>query len=268
MKSVLTFLFLAMMVSEPFAQTYKDHQIVFASIASGAITPSKPFTLGIHLKMEQGWHTYWKNPGDAGLPLSAEILDAPNLSAGALRFPTPHKIGTSDIVTYGYEEEVVYTLPVRLLSGIVPKHFRIKLNWLVCKDVCLPAATTLDFYLDSLTSDRVKDDQKLLDRWTARLPQPGSGFNLDKAAATYTFNKDGSIQVFAKFFEIVSGIITDFFPDASDDFTIDLASIKVTDEGISMSMTPNKPGTVPTHLSGIVMIGTSGYEVDIPAAKQ
>ena len=69
--------------------------------------PGKGFTLGIRLQLEPGWHTYWKNPGDAGLPLTAELLDSNGYKTGDLRFPTPHKIQASEDVLYGYDSEVV-----------------------------------------------------------------------------------------------------------------------------------------------------------------
>ena len=110
-KALAILFFFVAMAAE--AQTYKGVQVVYPSLIAGTATPGKPFTLGIRLKLEPGWHTYWKNPGDAGLPLEVTIVDAPDIVAGPLRFPTPHKITSGDVATYGYEEEVIYTLSIR-----------------------------------------------------------------------------------------------------------------------------------------------------------
>jgi DsbC/DsbD-like thiol-disulfide interchange protein len=250
------------------AQIYKGIQVVFPSLVAGNVQPGKAFTLGIRLKIEPGWHTYWKNPGDAGLPMEATVLDAPNLSVGELRFPTPKKLSSADVATYGYEEEVVYLLSIKPKTPDAAKHFKIKLSWLVCKEVCLPGETVLEFNLDSIKSSDMKENQHLLDRWTARLPQPGAGFNLDKSGATYHIEKNGKLQVFMKFFDVAPGTITDFFPEEIKDFVIDYSKITVSPDGISMVLEPSVATATLTHISGLAIIGSSGYEVDLVASKE
>ncbi len=254
--------------SSLYAQVYKGVSIVHASLLTGTMPGAKPFTLGIRLKMEPGWHTYWKNPGDAGLPLSVEAVEPKGITLGELRFPTPHKLSTGDVATYGYEDEVIYLLPVKPSDAASAKHFKLKLSWLVCKEVCLPGEATLEFNADSLQSDQLKENQHQLDRWTARLPQPGAGFNLDKAGATYSVEKNGKLKVTMKFFEVAPGTVTDFFPEEIPDFVIDYSSINVTPDVVSMIVEPSTPTATLKTISGLAMIGTSGYEVSVPASKQ
>ncbi|HYM21006.1 MAG TPA: protein-disulfide reductase DsbD domain-containing protein [Candidatus Kapabacteria bacterium] len=250
------------------AQMYQGKQVSNISLVSGAVKPGKPFTLGIHILMESGWHTYWKTPGDAGAAPVAEIIGAPDLTAGELRYPTPHKMISSDIVTYGYDEEVVFLLPVRPNNANAPHRFKLKLNWLVCKEVCLPAEAILEFNIDSLNADSIKENQRLLDRWTARLPQPGAGFNLDHAGALATVTKDSAINLFVKFFDVAPNTITDFFPIDQEDFVINYNSIAATRDGISMTLTPGRKGAELKQIAGVVLIGTTGYEVNVPVTKQ
>ena len=262
--SVLLLLVMSTSVS---AQMYRGVQVSNVSILSGAIKTGKPFTLGIRVSMQPGWHTYWKTPGDAGAPPTAELLGAPDLIPSELRFPTPHKRITDDIVSYVYEDEVVYLLSIRPNSANTSHKFKIKFHWLICKDICLPADTVLEFNIDSLTKERTSEDQKLLDRWTARLPQPGAGFNLDRAGAIATASGT-KLNLFIKFFDMTPNTIVDFFPYDQDLLAINYGSIAVTPDGISISAELSKTDAEVKYISGVVLIGTTGYEVNVPVSKQ
>ena len=79
---------------------------LFADVS--AIQPGKPFWLGVHITIDPGWHVYWKNPGDAGLPTSATLSLPDGFTAGPLEFPTPSRFEQpGDIVVFGYENSVM-----------------------------------------------------------------------------------------------------------------------------------------------------------------
>ena len=81
---------------------------------STAVVPGKPFTAGMHLRIEPGWHTYWQNPGDSGLPVSVKWNLPPGWKAGPLQWPLPEKHAEEIGTTYGYEGEVL------LLAELTP----------------------------------------------------------------------------------------------------------------------------------------------------
>ena len=250
-----------------FSQTYKGKPVSHVSLIAGNILSGKGFTLGIKMDLEPQWHTYWKNPGDAGLPMTAEVVDGHGYTAGELRYPTPHKYKTGDEVLYGYDSEVVFLLPIKVPAGIASAHFKVKLSWLACKEVCLPGNAILEFNADSVSALQRKENQKLLDRWTARLPQPGEGFNLDKIGTTVTEEK-GKLSLFMKFLEMAPGTITDFFPEVIDGFVTDYTNIAIGETGITLTLTPESKDSKLSGINGLVLIGTSGYEVYIPVQKQ
>lgn len=268
MKTAALLLLLIFSAMPASAQVFQGKQVSHISLVSRAVTPGRGFTLGIRLKLEPGWHTYWSTPGDAGTAMIAELIDAPDYKAGALHFPTPHKMVSEDLVTYGYEDEVVFLLPIRPVKPNPSHRFKVKVNWLACLSVCLPAEAILDFDMDSLSATQTREDQKLLDKWTARLPQPGAGFNLDKSGATYTVTKDNKYEVFIKFFQTAPNTITDFFPDDQDNMVIEYNKIKAVPDGVTMVIEPSTVGAELKHISGVVLIGTTGYEVSIPVSKQ
>ena len=95
------------------------------------------YYFGLKFTMKKGWKTYWKNPGDAGLPLSIEVLEDDSEIKTEILFPFPNRFFDDDILTIGYENEVLF--PIKIIS----KNFRkiittIKIDYLVCKDICIP----------------------------------------------------------------------------------------------------------------------------------
>ncbi len=250
-----------------YSQMYKGKPVSHVSLIAGNILPGKGFTLGIKMDLEPEWHAYWKNPGDAGLPMTAEVTDGHGYISGELRYPTPHKYKTGDEVLFGYDSDVVFLLPIKITTGAgsVPQ-FKVKLTWLACKEVCLPGEASLEFNADSVSTIQRKENQKLLDRWTARLPQPGEGFNLDKIGTTVT-DKNGKLSVFMKFLEMAPGTITDFFPEVIEGFVTDYANILIGETGITLTFTPESKESKLSAIKGLVIIGSRGYEVNIPMSK-
>ena len=64
-----------------------------------AIAPGEPFTVGLRMRMDDHWHTYWINPGDSGLATSIEWTLPEGFSAGPIRYPAPERIPTPPLMT-------------------------------------------------------------------------------------------------------------------------------------------------------------------------
>ena len=77
-----------------------------------AIEPGKPVHVGLRLKMDNEWHTYWRNPGDTGLPTTIAWKLPKGFAAGDIEWPAPHRIDIATLANYGYGNEIV--LPVTL----------------------------------------------------------------------------------------------------------------------------------------------------------
>lgn len=112
-----------------------------------SIQPHRPFWVALHVKVADDWHVYWKNPGDAGIPLEVEWNLPAGFEAGPLQWPFPEKFTVSDMVGFGYERTVT------LLSQITPPDrldsdanlsIQAKMNWLVCSSLtCQPGSGTV-----------------------------------------------------------------------------------------------------------------------------
>ena len=90
---------------------------------SGA-QPGKPALVGLKLRMEPHWHTYWKNPGDSGLPTRIQWVLPEGWKAGAIQWPYPNPLPVGPLMNYGYEDEVVLltelTPPASATAGSFP----------------------------------------------------------------------------------------------------------------------------------------------------
>ena len=142
------FLFLALLAGGVFAAPVVKTEHVEAELVAekSAVQAGKPVTLGLKLRMEPQWHTYWKNPGDSGLPTKIEWILPAGWKAGAIQWPYPHPLPVGPLMNYGYEDEVVLltevTPPANAAPGSVP--IKARAEWLVCKDICIPEKGELD----------------------------------------------------------------------------------------------------------------------------
>ena len=116
--------------------------------APQGITPGGEVWVGLAIDHQPHWHTYWKNPGDSGLPTTLQWQLPAGVSAAEIDWPTPQRLPIGPLVNYGYEGKLL--LPVRLAvpAGFTADSLPVKLHadWLVCKDVCIPESG--EFVLD------------------------------------------------------------------------------------------------------------------------
>jgi thiol:disulfide interchange protein/DsbC/DsbD-like thiol-disulfide interchange protein len=108
---------------------------------AASIRPGQPFEVALRLTTDPGWHVYWTNPGDSGMPPSLAWQSPPGFTPGALRFPFPERILLPPLASYGYEGEVFFPIAVQAPAAPAMGEvtLRAKAEWLVCADVCLPA---------------------------------------------------------------------------------------------------------------------------------
>lgn len=112
-----------------------------------AVAPGHGFRLGLRLILAPGWHTYWRNPGDAGIAPELEFSLPEGGEAGPIAWPVPRRIPEGPLMAFGYTDTVILAVPVRAGAG----RFGLHASWLVCKDVCIPEEA--DFHLDLPAGD-------------------------------------------------------------------------------------------------------------------
>lgn len=106
------------------------------------VVPGSTFMLGVELTMQPGWHTYYKESGDAGMPTSIEWVLPAGYKHGELLWQKPHKFDDAGIVTYGYSEKTVIAVKVTAPETIPDGEQKLvaKVKWLECKETCIPGS--------------------------------------------------------------------------------------------------------------------------------
>jgi thiol:disulfide interchange protein/DsbC/DsbD-like thiol-disulfide interchange protein len=114
------------------------------------IAPGQSFWVALELNIRDGWHTYWRNPGDSGQATSIKWQLPPGFTAGDIVWTTPHRFELPPLVNYGYAKHAVHlvniTAPRDLKVG-APAVLSAKASWLVCSDVCIPEDADLQLKL-------------------------------------------------------------------------------------------------------------------------
>ena len=150
-----------------------------------AAQPGKPVTVGLKLRMAKHWHTYWKNPGDSGLPTRIQWVLPEGWKAGEIQWPYPKPLPVGPLMNYGYEDEVVLltelTPPASATPGTYP--LKAKAEWLVCKDVCIPEKGELDLAMPLAAGEAAPNPrfQAHIERARNMLPAAAPGWKFDSA---------------------------------------------------------------------------------------
>src|SRR6266851_6064114 len=115
-----------------------------------AIAPGQSFWVALEFNIRDGWHTYWRNPGDSGQATTLKWQLPPGFTAGDIVWATPHRFEIPPLVNYGYAKHAVHlvniTAPNDLKAG-APIVLSAKASWLVCSDVCIPEDAELQLKL-------------------------------------------------------------------------------------------------------------------------
>ena len=145
------------------------------------LIPEAPYILGtsdhfdviLHLHSDPGWHTYWINPGDAGLATMIKWTLPEGFTAGPIQWPTPEKHNMGPLVTYGYEGDVYLLTTITFPKGFFGKfQVKAKASWLVCQDECIPGRAELELNLErpSVFAGNPGANTAIFEAARARLP--------------------------------------------------------------------------------------------------
>src|SRR4030095_917651 len=156
-----------------------------AVTSTALVGAGTPFDVGVLLRMQRGWHVYWLNPGESGLPTSVRWTVPEGFSVVPWRGPVPHRFEQpGGVVGYGYADTVLLratvTPPSTLAdAGRVP--LRAEVGWLACASLCIRGKKSLDLTLGPGAGTEA--DPALFSEWAPRFPVDASGAD---APATLT----------------------------------------------------------------------------------
>ncbi len=164
-----------LLIANGSTRAQSTENLVQASLLANVSTikTGEPFVAGVLLKIKPGWHIYWQNPGDSGLPTRVRWTLPEGFTASDLRFPVPRHIDQpGGLVIYGYTDEVMLMATITPSQSATPAtsaSISAKVDWLCCSEDCVPGKATVNLQL--MQGDAaVPDNTPLFEQWQHRLP--------------------------------------------------------------------------------------------------
>ncbi|HEX5865838.1 MAG TPA: thioredoxin family protein [Casimicrobiaceae bacterium] len=221
-----------LVIAAPARTAHVEAELVSSATA---LTPGTPLTVALRLKMDKGWHTYWQNPGESGLPTTLAWKLPAGLTAGPIQWPAPRALPAGPLTNYGYEGEVLLLTDIAAtsaLSSAEPATLQARADWLVCREICIPEGADLALTLpvspqsspDPLWSDAIARARASLPRALAgwSVAATGQGSRVELALTPGADRGDpGEIR----FFPLAEGKIE---PSAPQTLARDGATLKLT----------------------------------------
>jgi thiol:disulfide interchange protein len=217
-----------------------------------AMQPGTPFRVGLRLRMADGWHTYWKNPGDAGVPPDLTI---DGVTQSPIDWPTPRRVAEGPVMTYAYTGEVLLPVTVTPSTGTAST-IKAHAQWLVCKDICVPEEG--DFSLNLPIGTPAPSAQApLFAAHDRSVPRPSPW--------TARISPDGTL--FLQGPELTTATVTDawFIPDEPGHIHDDAAQpLSVRVGGFTLALKPTKEFDPAKTLSGVLSVrDRAGMQTDV-----
>jgi DsbC/DsbD-like thiol-disulfide interchange protein len=142
-------------------------------LVSGTVNiDGKPTVLsGVQLRMDQGWKTYWKNPGDSGMPPGFDWAGSKNLKSAEVLYPAPHRFADGGGTAIGYDEEVVFPVKVTPEREGEPIELKLAFDYGLCRELCIPNDVSLGLEVPASPAQSA-GDALLLASSLALVPKP------------------------------------------------------------------------------------------------
>jgi thiol:disulfide interchange protein DsbD len=237
-----------------------------------SIRPGQPFRVGLRLRMDPEWHTYWKNPGDSGLPTRLRWTLPEGFQAAPIEWPYPKTFTQGPVTSFGYADEVLLTVaitpPASLAPG-TPVTLAARADWLECRDICLPGRRELSLVLP-VRSEAPRPSAEWAPTFAAaraRVPRPGTGWRFAVHETPDRIVLDMHPPPAQRLFRRAY-----FFPDRGQ--VIDHAAPQTFDRVVGsyrLAMTPAPNAARPLGgLEGVLLTdgpsGTNAVRVDVKSA--
>ena len=221
-----------------------------------SVAAGRPFRIGLRLRLAPGWHTYWQNPGDAGVPPDLDLDLPPGATVSPIDWPVPGRVAEGALMTYAYTGEVLLPVTITPAPGSGGMIVKAHANWLVCRDICVPEEG--DFSLDLAAGAGLPSAQAPLFAAFDRQAPRASPWHA-------VVGGDGTLLVQGP--ELSPATVADawFIPDAAGAIRDGAAQpLTVWQGGFTLALRPGKAFRPEDGLSGILSIrDRTGQETDV-----
>lgn len=240
--------------------------------AVDAIVPGQPLSVGLVIRHDPHWHTYWRVPGDSGLPTTINWQLPAGFTAGPIEWPVPKRLPIGPLMNFGYEGELLLPVQISVPAELAPGQtvtIKARGDWLICREVCIPGGADLQLALPVRAAAAPSRFAPLFDSTRAQIPRPAT---LQAASATID---GGRIRLAYKPAQPVRTL--EFFP--LDESRIEPAAaqtLRVEADGTALYLTAAQPLAAEfTRLRGVLVANggpaardSGGWagEIDVPLA--
>ncbi|MGZ5000823.1 MAG: protein-disulfide reductase DsbD family protein, partial [Methylomonas sp.] len=254
-------------LAEPGSEAATE-QVKASLIASAsAVHPGDEILIGVHQSIIPHWHTYWKNPGDSGLPTRIQYELPSGSAVSDIQWPTPSKIVMGPVVNYGYHDAVTLLSTLRVaddaeVGGELPIRARVK--WLVCEQTCIPQQVELALRMPVVAKGAtVEAGSPLIEPAKAQLPT-----SLPWQAALSEDTDGVSLHLTGSGLESLRGQDIRFFPEQWGPIAHAGEQVVFSDHAVELHLKPGDRRLTPGQtLAGILAVGAEdaarGYRVDV-----
>ena len=239
------------------AQTYEGRELVQASLLAdvNAVVPGKSFTVGLLLRMVPHWHTYWKFPGDAGLPTEMKWNLPAGWKVGEIQWPIPLRLAEpGGIEIYGYHDEVLLLQEVTPPTSLTESTVQLggEASWLVCEKICIPGSANLKLDLP-VAAQNAPANEEIFSRFRRSLPQPWP----DPKVASASWKRNGAeLQLTVDSAALANYPANEFFPLPDEKVVVGHPKTERNADGkITFRVPIETPDRNVSALNGIVVFG-------------
>jgi thiol:disulfide interchange protein/DsbC/DsbD-like thiol-disulfide interchange protein len=233
-----------------------------------SVKPGLPFTVGIRMTMDPGWHTYWKNPGESGLATSVDWGLPSGLSAGEIGWPLPGKtVESGDVLTYGYAHEnmlLVRMSPSPVLKPGSRLTVKAKVSWLECEKTCVPGEASVELTLPVLPDDPAADHILLFQKYRGLIPDPwdeNAGFMISPNVGKGMVELRLTAKPGKAFVTSADGV-PDFYPGPTDNLTTGRVQVKggASEVVLNVPFSSSQPLSHDAVVRGVIVYRFEGGE--------
>lgn len=226
-----------------------------------SVQPGVPFWVALRVELDEGWHTYWLNPGETGDALRVSWDLPQGVSVDDLRWPVPEKFSSEEWITFGYSNTTL------LLAQVTPpKNFNDKtleldatVRWIACKESCVPGEQKI--HLSLPISETPVLNSSLAGEFLqakSQLPLPLGGVQVQSSKES----------ILLKFSELSAKAVT-FFPEHPDLVDYRAQKVEQGQKGMTLTLAPQtSQSSWPKSLKGVLVVGEGverqAYQIDAP----
>ncbi len=222
----------------------------------GAVGGADTLHLGLHMRLAKGWKTYWRDPGDAGAPPEFDWSQSHNLLDITPLWPAPKRFTAFGYDSFGYESEIVFPFRVKVADPSQPVSARLNVQYLLCKDVCIPNSAQVELNL-AAASAPVSVDASLIDAYIAKVPQSGENSSIRVSHVLLT-GKAGQQQLVLQITSSLGFRTPDVMVEAGTDVRFSRPTFDISEDGKSAvaRLSIHTEEDAPTDLTGRSLVVT------------